>query len=153
MSSEKKTAMVRDLVEEAKKRILFLIVCVVGLSYLMSCQYFFFLILFFYLYSFYFLSLFSCHLLITPRLFVYIWKLLGWYIINWRRFLKTKIYICLTIVNKNLAYFVCIKDYYSYRKTLYIGEGSHQEYFWRHKSYWNTNPNSRCIVHKPANHN
>jgi hypothetical protein len=29
---------VRDLVEEAKKRIVILIVCVVGLSYLMSCE-------------------------------------------------------------------------------------------------------------------
>lgn len=29
---------VRDLVEEAKKRIVILIVCVVGLSYLMSCK-------------------------------------------------------------------------------------------------------------------
>ncbi|KAH6820970.1 hypothetical protein C2S53_018425 [Perilla frutescens var. hirtella] len=34
--SEMKTVSVRDLAEEAKKRIVFLIVCVVGLSYLMS---------------------------------------------------------------------------------------------------------------------
>lgn len=37
-SSEVKTASVRDLLEEAKKRIVFLIVCVVGLSYFMSCK-------------------------------------------------------------------------------------------------------------------
>lgn len=30
--------MARDLVDEAKKRIVFLIVSVVGLSYLMSCE-------------------------------------------------------------------------------------------------------------------
>lgn len=35
-SSEVKTVSVRDLLEEAKKRIVFLIVCVVGLSYFMS---------------------------------------------------------------------------------------------------------------------
>ncbi|KAK6124988.1 hypothetical protein DH2020_041262 [Rehmannia glutinosa] len=35
-SSERQTASIRDLVEEAKKRIVFLVVCVVGLSYLMS---------------------------------------------------------------------------------------------------------------------
>lgn len=32
---------VRDLAEEAKKRIVVLIICVVGLSYLMSCMFFF----------------------------------------------------------------------------------------------------------------
>ncbi|KAK6148848.1 hypothetical protein DH2020_016373 [Rehmannia glutinosa] len=37
-SSERQTASIRDLVEEAKKRIVFLVVCVVGLSYLMSYQ-------------------------------------------------------------------------------------------------------------------
>ncbi|XP_028064289.1 uncharacterized protein LOC114267448 [Camellia sinensis] len=36
MSSEKPAVTVRDLVEEANKRIVFLIICVVGLSYLMS---------------------------------------------------------------------------------------------------------------------
>ncbi|KAK6153655.1 hypothetical protein DH2020_013294 [Rehmannia glutinosa] len=36
MSSERQTVSVRDLVEEAKKRIVLLVVCVVGLSYLMS---------------------------------------------------------------------------------------------------------------------
>ncbi|KAM7471746.1 hypothetical protein LguiA_009929 [Lonicera macranthoides] len=36
MSTEKQSVRVRDLVEEAKKRIVFLITCVVGLSYLMS---------------------------------------------------------------------------------------------------------------------
>ncbi|KAL2539236.1 Phox-associated domain [Abeliophyllum distichum] len=36
MSTERQVVSVRDLVEEAKKRIVFLIVCVVGLSYLMS---------------------------------------------------------------------------------------------------------------------
>ncbi|KAL2462680.1 Phox-associated domain [Forsythia ovata] len=36
MSTERQMVSVRDLVEEAKKRIVFLIVCVVGLSYLMS---------------------------------------------------------------------------------------------------------------------
>ncbi|XP_057505045.1 uncharacterized protein LOC130788430 isoform X1 [Actinidia eriantha] len=36
MSTEKKAVSVRDLAEEAKKRIVFLIICVVGLSYLMS---------------------------------------------------------------------------------------------------------------------
>ncbi|KAL7222183.1 hypothetical protein ACSBR1_023985 [Camellia fascicularis] len=36
MSSEKPAVTVRDLAEEAKKRIVFLIICVVGLSYLMS---------------------------------------------------------------------------------------------------------------------
>lgn len=39
MSTEKAAVTVTDLVEEAKKRILLLIVCVVGLSYLMSCKY------------------------------------------------------------------------------------------------------------------
>lgn len=29
---------VKDLVEEAKKRVVFLFICVVGLSYLMSCK-------------------------------------------------------------------------------------------------------------------
>lgn len=38
MSSERQAVTVRDLAEEAKKRIVFLIVCVVGLSYLMSCE-------------------------------------------------------------------------------------------------------------------
>ncbi|KAL3632981.1 hypothetical protein CASFOL_025965 [Castilleja foliolosa] len=36
MSSERQTVSIRDLVDEAKKRIVFLVVCVVGLSYLMS---------------------------------------------------------------------------------------------------------------------
>lgn len=36
MSTQKKAVTVRDLVEEAKKRIVFLSICVVGLSYLMS---------------------------------------------------------------------------------------------------------------------
>ncbi|KAL5757920.1 hypothetical protein ACOSP7_020531 [Xanthoceras sorbifolium] len=36
MSSQKKQVTIRDLVEEGKKRIVFLIVCVVGLSYMMS---------------------------------------------------------------------------------------------------------------------
>ncbi|CAK9174605.1 unnamed protein product [Ilex paraguariensis] len=36
MSTERQGVTVRDLVEEAKKRIVFLIICVVGLSYLMS---------------------------------------------------------------------------------------------------------------------
>ncbi|KAG2268367.1 hypothetical protein Bca52824_062922 [Brassica carinata] len=36
MSTEKQAATVRDLVEEAKKRIVILVVCVVGLSYLLS---------------------------------------------------------------------------------------------------------------------
>ncbi|XAR50641.1 hypothetical protein NMG60_11005013 [Bertholletia excelsa] len=36
MSAEKKAVTVRDLAEEAKKRIVFLSICVVGLSYLMS---------------------------------------------------------------------------------------------------------------------
>ncbi|GFP99918.1 hypothetical protein PHJA_002135900 [Phtheirospermum japonicum] len=35
-SSERQTVSIRDLVDEAKKRIVFLVVCVVGLSYLMS---------------------------------------------------------------------------------------------------------------------
>lgn len=38
MSTERQLVSVRDLLEEAKKRIVFLIVCVVGLSYLMSCK-------------------------------------------------------------------------------------------------------------------
>ena len=33
------TVTVRDLVEEGKKRIVFLVVCVVGLSYLMSREF------------------------------------------------------------------------------------------------------------------
>lgn len=33
---------VKDLVEEAKKRIVLLLVCVFGLSYLMSCKWWFF---------------------------------------------------------------------------------------------------------------
>lgn len=37
MSTERQAAvMVRDLVEEAKKRVVFLIICAIGLSYLMS---------------------------------------------------------------------------------------------------------------------
>lgn len=36
MSSQKQVVTVRDLVEEAKKRIVILVVCVVGLSYLLS---------------------------------------------------------------------------------------------------------------------
>ncbi|XP_073015478.1 uncharacterized protein [Primulina eburnea] len=36
MSSERQAVSVRDLVDEAKKRIVFLVICVVGLSYLMS---------------------------------------------------------------------------------------------------------------------
>lgn len=49
MNSERPSrVMARDLVDEAKKRIVFLIVSVVGLSYLMSCEcsfiYLFFLI-------------------------------------------------------------------------------------------------------------
>ena len=36
MSAAKPAVPVRDLVEEAKKRIVFLAICVVGLSYLMS---------------------------------------------------------------------------------------------------------------------
>lgn len=39
MSSERQAVSVRDLVDEAKKRIVFLVTCVVGLSYLMSCEY------------------------------------------------------------------------------------------------------------------
>lgn len=38
MSNEKAPVTVTDLVEEAKKRIVLLTVCVVGLSYLMSCK-------------------------------------------------------------------------------------------------------------------
>lgn len=37
-SNERKSVSVRDLVEEAKKRIVLVVVCVVGLSYLMSCK-------------------------------------------------------------------------------------------------------------------
>lgn len=37
-SNERQTLSVRDLVDEAKKRIVYLVVCVVGLSYLMSCK-------------------------------------------------------------------------------------------------------------------
>lgn len=49
MNSERPSrVMARDLVDEAKKRIVFLIVSVVGLSYLMSCECsFIFLFLFF----------------------------------------------------------------------------------------------------------
>lgn len=36
MSSQKQAVTVRDLVEEAKKRIVILVICVVGLSYLLS---------------------------------------------------------------------------------------------------------------------
>lgn len=39
MSAQRQLVNVRDLVEEAKKRIVFLAVCVVGLSYLMSCKF------------------------------------------------------------------------------------------------------------------
>lgn len=38
MSAAKPAVAVRDLVEEAKKRVVFLAICVVGLSYLMSCK-------------------------------------------------------------------------------------------------------------------
>lgn len=43
MSTEKAPVTVTDLVEEAKKRIVLLTVCVVGLSYLMSCKYSFYI--------------------------------------------------------------------------------------------------------------
>lgn len=42
-SNEKQSVSIRDLVEEAKKRVVLLVVCVVGLSYLMSCKSCFFL--------------------------------------------------------------------------------------------------------------
>ncbi|CAK7356694.1 unnamed protein product [Dovyalis caffra] len=38
--STQRQVIVRDLVEEAKKRIVILVICVVGLSYLMSCKFF-----------------------------------------------------------------------------------------------------------------
>ena len=38
MSTEKQAVTVRDLAEEAKKRIVFLIMCVFGLAFLMSCK-------------------------------------------------------------------------------------------------------------------
>jgi hypothetical protein len=37
--STQRQVIVRDLVEEAKKRIVMLVICVVGLSYLMSCKF------------------------------------------------------------------------------------------------------------------
>jgi len=37
--STQRQVIVRDLVEEAKKRIVILVICVVGLSYLMSCKF------------------------------------------------------------------------------------------------------------------
>ena len=37
--SNLKRVTVRDLIEEAKKRIVFLVMCLVGLSYLMSCKF------------------------------------------------------------------------------------------------------------------
>lgn len=40
MSTHRQQVAVRDLVEEAKKRIVVLAICVVGLSYLMSCKFF-----------------------------------------------------------------------------------------------------------------
>lgn len=40
MNTQRQQVMVRDLVEEAKKRIVVLAICVVGLSYLMSCKFF-----------------------------------------------------------------------------------------------------------------
>lgn len=43
MSTQRQVT-VRDLVEEAKKRIVFLVICVVGLSYLMSCKSIFLLV-------------------------------------------------------------------------------------------------------------
>lgn len=36
MSTQKQVVTVRDLVDEAKKRIVIVVICVVGLSYLMS---------------------------------------------------------------------------------------------------------------------
>uniref|UniRef100_M1ACA2 Phox (PX) domain-containing protein n=1 Tax=Solanum tuberosum TaxID=4113 RepID=M1ACA2_SOLTU len=39
MSTERQSVTVRDLVEEAKKRVVFLIICAIGLSYLMSHKY------------------------------------------------------------------------------------------------------------------
>lgn len=36
MSTQKQVVTVRDLVEEAKKRIVILVICIVGLSYLLS---------------------------------------------------------------------------------------------------------------------
>lgn len=45
MSAERKAGMARDLAEEAKKRIVFLVICVIGLSYLMSCKYWYFVLM------------------------------------------------------------------------------------------------------------
>jgi len=36
MSTQKQVVTIRDLVDEAKKRIVIVVICVVGLSYLMS---------------------------------------------------------------------------------------------------------------------
>ena len=42
MSTQRQHVTIRDLAEEAKKRIVVLVICVVGLSYLMSCKFFVF---------------------------------------------------------------------------------------------------------------
>lgn len=40
MSTEKQAVTVQDLAEEAKKRVIFLIMCALGLSYLLSRKYY-----------------------------------------------------------------------------------------------------------------
>lgn len=67
--SERQAATVRDLLEEAKKRIVLLVICAVGLSYLMSCQFFFLHL--FQLFSnmlFNFLSVYVCLYFVFLRL-------------------------------------------------------------------------------------
>lgn len=44
MSSQRQLVTARDLVDEAKKRLVILSICVVGLSYLMSCKFTHFLL-------------------------------------------------------------------------------------------------------------
>ena len=81
---------IRDLAEEAKKRVVVLIICVVGLSYLMSCMFYFF---FFFFYNFDF----TCDLRFC-YLFIYLFYM----------FLSSIIVTCLCLFSENLDWFVVL---------------------------------------------
>lgn len=81
---------VRDLAEEAKKRIVVLIICVVGLSYLMSCMLFF---------------LFSFLISIILVIYVFVFYL---FIYWFYMFLSSIIVTCLCLFSENLDWFVVL---------------------------------------------
>lgn len=67
MSSQKQRVTIRDLAEEAKKRIVFLAICVVGLSYIMSCEFFLLILLIFFRSAFWNLALMNWLILLCVR--------------------------------------------------------------------------------------